>query len=369
MTAAASPSPLDTGPAGPGDAPDRAGAGPGVGRGVAACAVLAAALVAAGLASVGSGQVPVPLDTVASILAFRLTAWGEVTWDATAEDIVFNLRLPRVLLAMIVGAALAVAGTLVQAIARNPLADPYLLGVSQGASVGAVAVIVLGTAAFGVTSTSVAAMLGAAVAFAVVAALGRAAGPDSVTRLLLAGVAVGYALQAVVNFLLLLADNPAKTSSALFWLAGSVGAARWSMLALPAVVTLLIGVIAVLAGQRLDALLLGDETATSLGVRPQVARGVFAMLAAVLTGTAVAVSGAIGFVGLVVPHAVRLVLGAAHRRLLPAAALAGALFLVVADLLARTVLAPRELPIGVVTGVVGAPVLAALLVRRRGRTG
>ncbi|MDG4833955.1 iron ABC transporter permease [Solwaraspora sp. WMMD1047] len=337
----------------------------GVLRGTVSCAVLAVALVLACLMSVGSGQVPVPVGTVADVLLHRLTGWGEITWDVTAEDIVVNLRLPRVLLAVIVGAGLAIAGTLVQAIARNPLADPYLLGVSQGASVGAVAVIVLGTAGFGVTSTSMAAVLGAAVSFALVAALGRAAGADSVMRLLLAGVAVGYGLQAVVNFLLLMADNPGETSSALFWLVGSLGAAQWPMLALPAVVTVAVGGLALAAGRQLDALLLGDETATSLGIRPQVLRAVLATLAAILTGALVAVSGAIGFVGLVVPHAVRLVLGAGHRRVLPAAALSGALFLVVADLLARTVLAPREMPIGVVTGVVGAPVLAFLLVRRR----
>ncbi|AYF30014.1 hypothetical protein CSH63_21615 [Micromonospora tulbaghiae] len=346
------------------DAPP-AGEKSGVLRGAVACAALAVALVLACLVSVGSGQVPVPVGTVADVLLHRLTGWGEITWDVTAEDIVVNLRLPRVLLAVIVGAGLAVAGTLVQAIARNPLADPYLLGVSQGASVGAVAVIVLGTAGFGVTSTSMAAVLGAAASFALVAALGRAAGPDSVMRLLLAGVAVGYGLQAVVNLLLLMADSPGETSSALFWLVGSLGAAQWPMLALPAAVTLTVSGLAMAAGRHLDALLLGDETATSLGIRPQVLRAVLATLASIVTGALVAVSGAIGFVGLVVPHAVRLVLGAGHRRVLPAAALSGALFLVVADLLARTVLAPREMPIGVVTGVVGAPVLAFLLARRR----
>lgn len=319
------------------------------------------------------GPVTIAPSTVLRILTYRVFGedilGGEVTWTLLQDDIVWNLRLPRVLLGAVVGATLATAGVLIQVMVRNPLADPYLLGISQGASVGAVVFIVLGIGVFGVSSTAAAATVGALGAFAIVYLLARAAGTESSLRLVLAGIAVGYGLQSVVNFLLLLADNPAETNNALFWLIGSLAAARWDMLGVPFAVLVVVLLVAINRAATLNALLLGDETAVASGVAVARLRRELLVAASALTAAAVAVSGAIGFVGLVVPHACRLFVGGEHRRLLPTVALAGAVFLVAADVAARVALDTRELPIGVITGAVGAPLFAALILSRRSRVG
>ncbi len=327
--------------------------------------ILVVALMVAVTVAVGVGPVRIGPLEVGRIVARRLFGVGEVRWTLLEEDIVWNLRVPRALLGVIVGGALATAGVLIQATVRNPLADPYLLGVSQGASVGAVAFIVLGIGAFGVSSVTAASAVGAAGAFGLVYLLATAAGTESSLRVVLAGVAVGYAMQSVVYFLLLLADSPGETNNALFWIVGSLAAARWSMLLIPAVGMVAVLVAAISRAGALNALLLGDENAIACGVDVTRFRRQLLVAASLLTGVAVSVSGAIGFVGLVVPHGARLVVGGEHRRLLPVAALAGSLFLVLADLAARVALSQRELPIGVVTGLVGAPIFALLLVGRR----
>lgn len=328
-------------------------------------ALLVLTLLAAVMTATAVGPVPVPVDRVLAIVAHRLVGFGEVTWSPLEEDIVWNLRLPRALLGALVGALLATAGVLIQAMVRNPLADPYLLGISQGASVGAVAFLVLGFSAFGGIGVSGMAMLGALGAFALVYTLARTAGTQSPLRVILAGVAVGYGLQAVVHFLLLLADTPGQTTSALFWIFGSLAGARWSVLPFPALAVVVALVIAIGRAGKLNALLLGDETALASGVDVRRFRLLLLAGASGITGAAVAVSGAIGFVGLIVPHGVRLLIGGEHRRLLPAAALGGALFLVLCEIASSLVIEGREVPIGVVTGMVGAPVLAALLIARR----
>lgn len=339
-------------------------------RGATALVVVALllGLVAAATTALAVGAVAIPAPDVWQVLVHRLVG-GSTTVTPLQDDIVWNLRLPRVLLAAVVGAGLATAGVLIQVMVRNPLADPYLLGISQGASAGAVGAIVLGVGAFGLAGSAGAAVVGALVAFAVVYGLARAVGTESSLRLVLAGIAVGYGFQAVVNFLLLLADNPAETNSALFWLVGSVAAARWDVLPAPAAVVAAVLVVAWLRAARMNALLLGDETAVASGIVVARARRELLVMAALLTAAAVAVSGAVGFVGLVVPHACRMLVGGEHRRLLPVAALGGALFLVVADTVARVLLQGRELPIGVVTGAVGAPLFAALVFSRRTRIG
>jgi iron complex transport system permease protein len=333
--------------------------------------VLGIALAVAMTVGLAVGPVTIAPSTVLRILTHRVLGGGliggEVNWTVLQDDIVWNLRLPRVLLGVVVGAALATAGVLIQVMVRNPLADPYLLGISQGASVGAVAFIVLGIGAFGVSSTTGAATVGAIGAFTIVYLLARAAGTESSLRLVLAGIAVGYGFQAVVNFLLLLADNPSETNTALFWLIGSLAAARWDKLAVPVVVIFVVLVAVFGRAATLNALLLGDETAAASGVSVARLRRELLLAASALTAAAVAVSGAIGFVGLVVPHACRLFVGGEHRRLLPTAALAGALFLVAADIVARVAFEARELPIGVITGAVGAPLFAALILGRRHR--
>lgn len=327
---------------------------------------LVAVLLVAMTAGVAYGSVDVPLELVWPIAVHHTFGLGDPTsWTQIQDGIVWELRVPRVLLGVVVGAGLAVVGVAAQALVRNPLADPYLLGISSGASVGAVSALVLGITIGGVASTGAAAFAGALVTFLLVYLLARRGGGFAPSRLVLAGVAVGYALAGVTSYLVLQADDPGTTNSVLFWLLGSLGAARWEDLGVPMAV-LVAGLLIVLARARsLNALLVGDETASGLGVAPnQLRRELFATTSLV-TGVMVSLSGGIGFVGLVIPHAARLLVGSDHRRLLPAAALAGAAFLVLVDLAARFVLRPQELPVGIVTSVIGAPAFLLLMSRRR----
>jgi iron complex transport system permease protein len=291
------------------------------------------------------------------------------TWTAIQDDVVWQLRMPRVLLAALVGAGLTTVGVIVQTLVRNPLAEPWTLGVSQGAALGAVATIVLGVGVFGGGSASTAAFVGAVVAMALVYAFARRGGEMAPLRLVLAGVAIGWGFYGVSHYLVLLADNPGDTHTALFWLLGGLGGAEWDILAVPAVTLAVVLLVLVARARMLNALLVGDETAASLGVPVELWRRILLLLASALTGVMVSVSGSIGFVGLVVPHAMRMVVGGDHRRLVAAAALGGAAFLVLADLAARVLLDPQELPIGVVTALVGTPTFLALMhVRRLGAT-
>ncbi len=290
----------------------------------------------------------------------------EPTWTTAEERIVWHIRVPRAVLAILVGASLSVVGAVLQAMVRNPLADPTLLGGTAGAGLGAVAVIVLGVSWMGNYSLAASAFLGALIAFSLTFALAGAGRRMTPARLVLAGVAIGYVLTAATSALLFLSDSNGAVRSAMFWLAGGLGGARWDLVVIPAV-PLVVGTIYLLSQARaLNALLFGEETATSLGISPERFRRVLFVVAALLTGASVALAGGIGFVGLVVPHAVRLVLGPDHARLLPAACLGGGLFLLWADVLARTAVQPQELPIGVITALVGAPLFGLLLARRGG---
>jgi iron complex transport system permease protein len=331
-------------------------------------AVLLVALVVAFTVAVSLGTSDMPLGEVWAVIARRLT--GETPAPGTPDLIVWQLRVPRALLAIVVGAGLGVVGTAVQALVRNPLADPYLLGISSGASLGAVAIIVLGVG-LGITADSflgfglpLAAFLGALVSFGLVWTLARRGGGFSPLRLVLAGVAIGQFLAGITSFLVLQTDNEQQTRGVLFWLMGSLSGAQWRVLGVPAL-AVAVGLLSLQARARgLNALQMGDETAAALGIPvTQLRRELFAVTS-VLTGVLVAVSGAIGFVGLMVPHVCRLVVGGDHRRLLPVSALAGAVLLLVVDIAARVALANQELPIGVVTALVGAPTLLYLLDRR-----
>ncbi|MGP4110812.1 FecCD family ABC transporter permease [Streptomyces sp. 4N509B] len=280
------------------------------------------------------------------------------------DQAVWQFRLPRTLLAGLAGAGLALAGTLMQAAVRNPLAEPYVLGVSAGAGVGAVAVITLGSSAVGGLPLSGAAFLGALGATAAVYLLARQHGVLAPTRMILAGVALGSLLSAVTSYLTLTTEAQ-NVFSVLFFLLGSVSAATMDQLAVPALALATVTLFALAKARTLNALLVGDESATALGVNVNRLRGHLVIAASLLTGSVVAVSGGIGFVGLVIPHTARILVGADHRRMLPVAVLGGALFLMVADVLARTVAEPTEIPIGIVTAVVGAPCFLWLI--RQGR--
>ncbi|MBO0653596.1 MULTISPECIES: iron ABC transporter permease [Streptomyces] len=327
-------------------------------------AALGVALLVALTASVCLGSTSVPLGEVWSAVARGIS--GSEPAPGTQDLIVWQLRMPRALLAAVVGAGLGLVGTAVQALVRNPLADPYLLGISSGASLGAVSAIVLGASAGGALGLglSSAAFVGALASFTLVWTFARRGGGFRPLRLVLAGVGIGQFLSGFTHYLVLQTGDEQQTHGALFWLMGSLGGAQWSTLALPAAATVLATAVLLARARPLNAMLMGDETAAGLGVDVTRLRRELFVVTSLLTGVLVSVSGAIGFVGLMVPHACRMLVGGDHRRLLPVSALFGAVLLTVVDLVARTALPDQELPVGVVTSLIGAPALLYLLDRR-----
>ncbi|MBU9765762.1 iron chelate uptake ABC transporter family permease subunit [Mycobacterium sp. TNTM28] len=280
------------------------------------------------------------------------------------ESIVWQLRLPRVVLAAICGAGLALCGAILQSLLRNPLADPFVLGVSSGASTGAVLVAVLGVGA-GALSLSGGAFAGAVLSFAVVLLLAYAAGGGT-DRVVLAGVAGTQLFSALTSFIVLSSADAEQTRGVLFWLLGSLAGVSWSDV-LACAVVVAVGLAVCLAQARvLDAFAFGQDAAATLGVAVTRARIVLLVITALVTAALVSAAGAIGFVGLVLPHAARFVVGPGHLRLLPTVVIFGAVFMVWVDTLARTVFAPQELPTGVVTALLGVPAFALILLRRRG---
>ncbi|WP_406347356.1 FecCD family ABC transporter permease [Streptomyces sp. NBC_00648] len=335
-------------------------------RARALAVVLSLALLAALTAAVSWGSTSIPPGEVWGVVWRRLS--GDAPRPGTDDLIVWQLRVPRALLAALVGAGLGVVGTAVQALVRNPLADPYLLGISNGASLGAVAAIVLGAGAGGALGLGLsgAAFAGALATFALVWAVARRGGGFAPLRLVLAGVAIGQFLSGFTSYLVLQAGDEQQTHSVLFWLMGSLSGATWTLLAVPAIAVPLALLILQARARGLNALLMGDETAAGLGIDVVRLRRELFLVTSVLTGVLVAVSGAIAFVGLMVPHVCRLLIGGDHRRLLPLSALMGALLLVVVDTVCRTAMDAQELPVGVVTSLIGAPALLYLLDRRLG---
>lgn len=333
---------------------------------VAVVVLLAVAVPVVMVLAVTVGQIALaPAEVVDA--AWRALTGTAGSTDATrlADTVVGQLRAPRVLLGFCVGAILAASGAALQAVVRNDLADPYLLGITSGASLGAAAVIALGVGALaGTLSTSGGAFAGALLALVVVLVLVGPRRRLGSGRLVLAGLAVGYALSAVTNLVVVLSDNRDAIRAITFWMLGSLGQASWTDLPLVALALLTTVGILTVWGRRLDAIGLGDDVARSLGSDPDRLRRNVAIVTAVAIAAAVAVSGSIGFVGLVVPHLARGLVGATHRLLVPTSALLGGLLLVAADTLARTVLAPREIPLGILTALLGTPLLLLLIARR-----
>lgn len=327
---------------------------------------LGVALALTVVAGVGAGAVAVDPLTTVRVLGHHLVGLpGEVTWDPSADAIIWQVRLPRVLLAVAVGAGLAVCGVALQAMVRNVLADPYLLGINSGASSGAAAAILFGAlAGLGQYALSFSAFLGALAASMLVFLVARSGGRVTSIRMLLAGVAVGYALSGLTSFLVFASGSAEGARSVLFWLLGSLGLAQWDgPLAAVVVVVLLSTAALTLWGRGLDALAVGDETAHTLGISPDRFRTLLLVVVSLCVAVVVAAAGSIGFVGLVVPHLARRAVGSTHARVVPVAALMGAVLLVWADVAARTLLAPQEIPIGIITSVVGAPFLLVLIRR------
>ena len=332
-------------------------------------AILVVVLVLVGLASLGTGAVSLPLGRVAELLAAGRKAG--LADPATARDavIVFDIRLPRTLIGMLVGAALATAGALLQGLFRNPLADPALVGVSSGAALAAAIVIVLGhlvvighgPVPFGFLP--IATFLGALTATSLLYGIATRRGRTSIATMLLAGIAISALAGAGVGFLSFVSDDR-QLRDLTFWTLGSIGGSTWSKLGLvaPLIGAMLLGL--PFLARALNALVLGEAEAFHLGIPVERTKRVIILLCAIAVGSAVSVAGLISFVGLVVPHVIRLVAGPNHRLLLPASALGGAILLLGADMIARVIVAPAELPIGIVTAFVGAPYFLWLLLRR-----
>jgi iron complex transport system permease protein len=316
-----------------------------------------AAAVTVGVADLTVGQV---FRTIAVHLGLPVTPL-----PVLADSIVWDLRMPRVLLAGLVGGGLAGCGAVLQALTRNALADPYLLGISAGASTGAVSVLVLGLGA-GAAALSTGAFLGSLVAFGVALLLAGRRWTEP-ARILLAGVAVGQLFSAVTSLIVVSDASAETTRSVTFWLLGSLTGASWPTVALCAAVAAAGLLICWAAAPALDAFAFGVDVAQSLGFSPARVRAALFVTTAMLAAVLVAASGAIGFVGLTVPHAARMLVGTRHRLLLPACAILGATFLIWADTAARTVFAPQEIPVGVVTALIGVPAFAWLLRRQSAR--
>jgi iron complex transport system permease protein len=316
-------------------------------------------------AAVTIGPADLSLSTVWTVVAGHL---GLVHSDVPLlrDHIVWELRLPRVLAAAVVGAGLAACGAVMQTVTRNPLADPYLLGVSSGASLGAVAVIVAGVGS-GVAALASGAFVGALAAFALVLLVAGGRGVLRPTRVVLAGVAVAQFCSAVTSFVIIWVADPHATQTITFWLSGSMARADWNALAWAAPVLAAALAVMLWHARSLNAFAFGDESAATLGISVGRVRWLLLVTTALLTAVLVAISGAIGFVGLILPHAARLLIGPDHRRLLPVVVLAGAIFLIWVDTAARTLFDPRELPAGVLTALLGVPAFVVLLRRRETR--
>lgn len=315
--------------------------------------------------AVSVGSVAIPPGTVWAI-ALDHVAPGLVTpdWSTGRANIVWEIRFPRVLLAGLVGAGLGLVGAALQSVTRNPLADPHLLGISSGGAFGAIAALLHTGMFLGLLTVPLMAFGGALLATALVLGVAQLAGASSADRLVLAGVAVSFVILAGANILIFLGD-PRATHTVVFWMLGGLGLAQWSHLIWPLAVLLPCGLWLWAQAGRLNAMSLGDETAASLGIEVGRFRLTVFVAAALITGVMVAFSGLIGFVGLMMPHLVRLMAGGDNARVLPGSALAGAVFLIWADAAARVVMAPEDMPIGVVTGLIGGIFFIWMMSRRR----
>lgn len=317
-------------------------------------------------AAVSIGAVSIPLGMVWGIIVDKLVP-GLVTsdWSAGRAAIVWDIRLPRALLAALVGAGLALVGAVLQSVTRNPLADPHLLGISSGAAFGAILALLHTGMFLGLATVPLLAFIGALASTLLVLSVASFAQATSADRLVLTGVAVSFIVMALANVLIFLGD-PRAAHTVVFWMLGGLGLAQWAHLVWPALILAGAAIWFRAVAGSLNAMTIGDETASTLGIPVVRFRIACFVVAALVTGVMVAFSGVIGFVGLMVPHIVRLVVGGDNVRVLPASMLVGAIFLVWADIVARTLMRPEDMPIGIVTGLVGG-VFFIWLLRRRAR--
>lgn len=329
---------------------------------------LGVALIVSVIVAASVGAVAVPLQSVAEILLHRAGVWPHpLGWSATDATIVLDVRLPRVVTAALIGAALSAAGVLFQALLRNPLAEPYSMGTSGGAALGAtVGVILSARLGAGWAGVPTLAFVGAIGTTLLVYSLARVGGKTPIVTLLLAGLSVSVILGYSMSLLLLMSDRFQRDLRILYvWLLGGVTTAPWSHVAVTAGIVLVGCACALARTRRLNALALGDEAAASFGLHVERERGLVILIGALLTAAAVSAGGLIGFVGLIVPHVGRVLVGPNHDRLLPLSILGGGMFLVLADLVARVALAPAEIPLGIVTAFTGGPLFLYLLRRTK----
>ncbi|WP_408887628.1 FecCD family ABC transporter permease [Roseomonas haemaphysalidis] len=328
---------------------------------------ISALLAAAILAGVCIGETPIPPGTVLQTLANKLFGAG-FALDRIDQGIVWNYRLTRAIVAACCGAGLAVSGVILQSLLRNALADPFLLGISAGASTGAVLVTVAGVGA-GAVSLSLGAFAGSLCAFLLVALLARfsggGVGPRAAGQIVLAGIAGSQLFNAITAFVITRSASAEQARGILFWLLGNLSGARWDNVVFAVPVALAVTLVCLWHARALDAFTFGTDSAIALGVPVRQVQVLLILCASFATAVMVSIVGSIGFVGLVVPHAARFLAGVRHVRLVPAAALTGALFLIAADVVSRIAVKGQVLPIGVVTALVGAPAFALILVRRR----
>ena len=320
------------------------------------------------IGAIAIGSTYIEPKEVYQVLLGKLTN-GILYQDAGSvmtQNIVWEIRFPRVLLGAICGAGLAICGVLMQCITKNPIAEPYVLGISSGASCGAVAVIVLGgMSEIGINSITTGAFAGSLLSGILVFSIGTQMGRTiSTTRLVLSGMAISTIFSALTNLLIYSADNANQAKSALFWTIGSLGGAKWQVLFFPFVIFVIVILVAGMMSKSLDILLVGDDSAIILGMNVKRIKGIILVLATLLTSALVAVTGAIGFIGLVVPHICRTLVGSDHKKLIILSSLLGAIFLIASDVIARGLFPPIEIPIGIITSLVGGPFFLYLISKK-----
>ena len=319
------------------------------------------------LASITFGNADISIDEVYSVIAYevfhidRFKAFAE----GAIHDVVWIIRFPRVLLALAVGTGLSVCGVVMQAVVKNPLAEPYVLGISSGASMGATLAILFGLGRmFGSNSVGIMAFLGAMLTSFLVLFISNMGGSSNAGRLILTGMAVSAVCSAFSNFTIYMVNNKEATSEIMFWTMGSLAGAKWNNVVVILPIMLAGTLIFLSQFRNLNLMLLGDETSITLGTNLHKVRGMYMILSSLMVGFAVYSAGTIGFLGLVIPHAVRMFFGTDHKRLIPLSALVGGIFLIWADVLCRTILKSSELPIGILVSIIGAPCFIYLLLRR-----
>lgn len=315
-------------------------------------------LILAIIIGIAFGSTYINPKVVYEFLIGKITGIQSFNTDvpSSVASIIWEIRLPRVILAAITGGSLALCGVLMQCVTRNSISDPYILGISSGASAGAVSVIVIGGSVMGGISIAGGAFAGAILCGILVFIIGTQCGrTSSTTRLVLSGLALSTIFSALTNLLIYSAENSNQAKAAMFWTMGSLGGAKWDSIMFPLVTLLIVSIIAILLSKSLDLLLFGDDSAIMLGMNVKLIKTVIILSSTILIAVVVSLTGAIGFIGLVVPHIIRIITGSNHKQLIILSVILGATFLIGSDVLSRVIFAPREVPIGIVTALIGGP--------------